>query len=173
MELPKRKSPRLPGYDYNSGGTYFITICTQNRECLLSQIVGDDAHGVPKSCLTDMGKIVEKYILSGNRLDRITVDKYVIMPNHVHLLLIVDDMPDGPPRATAPTQASIPSFISAWKRLSQKEIGKKIFQRSYHDHIVRNEKDYLRIWQYMENNPKQWEMDCFYVKEKTDVFIHR
>ena len=140
---------------------------------MLSQIVGDDAHGVPKFCLTDMGKTVEKYILSGNRVDRITVDKYVIMPNHVHLLLIVDDMPDGPPRATAPTQAIIPSFISSWKRLSQKKIGKKIFQRSYYDHIVRNEKDYLRIWQYMENNPKQWEMDCFYVKEKTDVSIHR
>ena len=95
-------------------------------------------------------------------MEGLFVDKYVIMPNHIHVLLMVDSTQSGPPGASAPTQALIPRFVSAFKRMVHQEIDIKIFQRSYHDHIVRNEKDYLRIWQYMENNPKQWEMDCFY-----------
>ena len=165
MELPKRKSNRLSSYDYNQGGAYFITICTQNRMCLLSRIVGDDALGVPKNLLTETGKIVEKYILSGNKMDRLMVDKYVIMPNHIHVLLLVNMEKDGTPRASSPTNAIVPRFVAALKRLSNKEIGEMIFQRSYHDHVVRNEQDYLKIWEYIDNNPKQWELDCFYVKE--------
>ena len=162
MDLPKRKSPRLSGYDYNEGGTYFITICTQDRKCLLSRIVGDDAHGVPKNSLTSFGRIAEKHILSGNKMNRVFVDKYVIMPNHIHLILIVEDAQSGTPGASSPTNAVVPRFVAAFKRLTQQEIGERIFQRSYHDHVIRNQKDYLRIWEYMENNPKQWELDCFY-----------
>ena len=147
MELPKRKSNRLSSYDYNQGGAYFITICTQNRMCLLSRIVGDDALGVPKNLLTETGKIVEKYILSGNKMDRLMVDKYVIMPNHIHVLLLVNMEKDGTPRASSPTNAIVPRFVAALKRLSNKEIGEMIFQRSYHDHVVRNEQDYLKIWE--------------------------
>ena len=72
---------------------------------------------------------------------------------------------DGMSRATSPTKAVVPRFVAALKRFSNKEIGENIFQRSYHDHIIRNEKDYLRIWEYIENNPKQWELDCFYVED--------
>ena len=165
MEFPKRKPNRLYLYDYDREGTYFITICTQNRKCLLSTIVGDDALGVPENRLTDMGRIVEKYILSGNRMDRLTVEKYVIMPNHIHLLLQVD-MHNGTPRASSPTTAVIPRFVASLKRFTNMEIGENIFQRSYHDHVIRNQQDYLKIWEYINNNPKQWELDCFYVKEE-------
>ena len=164
MELPKRKTNRLASYDYDGEGAYFITICTQERKCLLSHIVGDDALGVPENKLTNMGKIVEKYILSANHMDRIIVDKYVIMPNHIHLLLIVE-MDSGTPRASSPTTAIIPRFVASLKRFSNLEIGESIFQRSYHDHVIRNRQDYLKIWEYIENNPKKWELDCFYVKE--------
>ena len=73
MELPKRKPNRLSSYNYDQEGAYFITICTQDRKCVLSHIVGDAALGIPQNELTDLGRIVEKYILSGNRMDRLTV----------------------------------------------------------------------------------------------------
>ena len=165
MDLPKRKPNRLSSYDYDREGAYFITICTQDRKCLLSHIVGDDALGVPKNELTDLGRIVEKYILSGNRMDRLTVEKYVVMPNHIHVLLTVN-MNNGTPRASSPTTAIIPRFVASLKRFSNQEIGENIFQRSYHDHVIRNQQDYLKIWEYIDNNPKQWELDCFYVKEE-------
>ena len=153
-------------YDYDREGTYFITICTQDRKCLLSHIVGGGAFDAPENQLTSMGIIMEKYIQSGNQIDRITVENYVIMPNHIHLLLRVYRNDGGTSRAPSPTNAVIPHFISTLKRFCHREIGEGIFQRSYHDHIVRGEKDYLKIWEYIDNNPKQWELDCFYVKEE-------
>lgn len=174
MELPKRRPNRLSSYDYDREGAYFITICTQKRNCLLSRIVGDDALGVPENRLTDMGRIVEKYILSGNRMDRVQVEKYVIMPNHVHILITVDmKIIDGTPRASSPTTAVIPRFVASLKRLTNMEIGENVFQRSYHDHIIRGEQDFSKIWEYIDNNPKQWELDCFYVKEEENVSFHR
>lgn len=172
-EMPKRKRNRLAAYDYNRAGAYFITLCTYNKECVLSRIVGDDALGVPTNRLTKWGSIAEEYILSGNRMDRVTVDKYVIMPNHIHILLIVEGTPNGTPGASSPTAAVVPRFVSALKRLTNQKIGKNIFQRSYHDHVIRNQQDYLRIWEYMDNNPKKWKLDCFYVKERADVSEYR
>ena len=164
-KVPKRKNNRLSFYDYDSAGAYFITICTQNRKCILSRIVGDDALGVPKLQLTDLGKIVEKYILSGNQMERVSVEKYVIMPNHIHILLNVEMDRSGTPRASSPTMAVVPRFVAVFKRLVHWEAEEKIFQRSYHDHVIRNQQDYLKIWEYIGNNPKQWELDCFYMEE--------
>ena len=115
MELPKRKRNRLHSFDYNSAGAYFITICTQDRKCLLSRVVGGGALDAPENQFTDMGMIVKKYILSGNNMDRITVQKYVIMPNHIHLLLTVDIESGGPSKAPAPTNAVIPRFVATLK----------------------------------------------------------
>ena len=96
---------RLPDYDDSGPGAYFITICTKDRRNILSNItVGADALGGP---LTDAGKIVEQYILSTDRMSGFRVDQYVIMPNHIHMILWIDSevaSPDnGPPRASAPT----------------------------------------------------------------------
>ena len=165
MEFQKRKPNRLASYDYDREGVYFITICTQDRKCILSRIVGGGVLDAPDNLLTDVGKIVEKNILSGKYVERVSVTKYVIMPNHIHLLLVVGANTSGTSKAPSPTNALIPHFISTFKRLCHREIGERIFQRSYHDHIIRNEQDYLKIWEYIENNPKQWELDCFYVKE--------
>ena len=91
MNLPKRKPTRLKDYDYSSEGAYFITICTKNKQKILCDIVGDGAHDVPKINLSPMGEIVEKYILSTNKIPELTVDKYVIMPNHIHLILLLQN----------------------------------------------------------------------------------
>lgn len=91
-EFPKRKSIRLQGYDYSRQGCYFITICTEHRKNLLSSIVGGDDLGAPKKVvLKPYGKIAEKYILSMEQAyDTVSIENYIIMPNHIHLMLLMD-----------------------------------------------------------------------------------
>ena len=136
---------------------------------ILSEIVGGGAFDAPYSRLTDYGETVERYILSGNRIPGIHVEKYVIMPNHVHILLQVENtLAEGTSRAPSPTNALIPHFVSTLKRFCHRDIGKLIFQRSYHDHVIRGKRDYLKIWEYIEHNPARWEEDCFYPHKETE-----
>ena len=168
--LPQRKPTRWLGFDYSRGGAYFLTICTQDRKMILSTIaktetaklVGDDAHGVPQARLTKIGKIVEKYILSTNNVKGVSVGDFVIMPNHIHLILFIDE--DGTPRASSPTrQTSIVSnCVSTLKRFVNKEIGENIFQRSFYDRIIRNRDEYMEICNYIRLNPDNWENDELY-----------
>ena len=155
MDLPKRKNNRLNNFDYGQNGMYFITICTQNRRKILCDIVGDGAIDVPKIKLSEIGEIAEKYILSTNNIPEITVDKYVIMPDHIHLLLWVRDI-NGTSKAPSPTNNLISHSISTLKRFINKDVGYNIFQRSYYDHIIRNQHDYNETWKYIENNPINW-----------------
>ena len=160
MELPKRKRMRLPDYDYASPGAYFITICTKDRSCILSSItVGADALGGPSLQLTAMGKVAEQYLLSADRMPGIHVDKYVIMPNHVHMILRIDS---GPPGASAPTASDA---VGAFKRLVNKKLGCDIWQRSFHEHVIRNEHDYREIWDYIDTNPAKWAEDRYYEQQ--------
>ena len=93
------------------------------------------------------------------------MDKFVIMPNHVHMILLVDDtFQAGTSRAPSPTNAVIPHFISTWKRFCHRDAGCSVFQRSYHDHVIRNQADYTKIWQYIDSNPMSWQEDCFYAE---------
>ena len=149
MELPERKPNRLPDFDYSQNGTYFITICTQDRKPVLSAIVGDDAHIVPKP----YGQIAEKYIRNVPE-----IEKYVIMPDHIHMIIRLDN---GSMWASTPTDAKtqhnrISNIVRSIKVLVAKEIGQPIFQRSYYDHVIRNQQDYDEIWEYIENNPRKW-----------------
>ena len=164
MDFPQRKPNRLPHFDYSTPGAYFITICTQNRLPILSSIVGGGALDAPHIQLSEAGQTVRKYVESGNRIQEITFDKYVIMPNHIHLILLVDNTSSSATaRTSSPANATIPHFVSTFKRLCHRGIGQTIFQRSYHDHIIRNENDYQKIWEYIDNNPAKWQEDCFYV----------
>ena len=166
MGLPKRKPNRLKNYDYNTPGAYFVTICTQDRRPTLGKIVGDGALDAPHTCLTEVGQTVYRYILSGNNIPDISVDKFVIMPNHIHMILLINStVIDGTSKAPSPTNALIPHFVSTLKRFCHRSIGAQIFQRSYHDHVIRNEMDYLKIWQYIDNNPAKWQEDCFYTAQ--------
>jgi len=146
MELPQRKQNRLCDYDYSQNGAYFVTICTIDRKKVLSEIVGDDAHIVPKS----YGCVVEKYIRNVPE-----IEKYVIMPDHIHMIIRLDN---GSMWASTPTNVmnNVSSIVRSIKILTTKEIGEAIFQRSYYDHVIRNQKDYDEIWQYIDNNPRKW-----------------
>ncbi len=115
--------------------------------------------------LSDYGKIVEKYICSINKTyTHIEIDKYCIMPNHIHFLVIILGSDSGKPRTPSPTNAIIPMVVSTLKRFTNKEIGFSLWQRSYHDHIIRDEQEYLMIYKYIGENPLKWEKDCFYAQ---------
>ena len=157
MEHPERKPNRLSEYDYSTGGAYFVTICTQDRRKILSSIVGGGAHDAPNFALKDIGKIVQKQIINSNRIPGITVDKFVIMPDHIHLIVLVNETATkGTSRAPSPTNAAIAHLVSTFKRFCHRDVGEKIFQRSYYDHVIRNQQDYNETWQYIENNPRKW-----------------
>ena len=150
--MKERQRNRLQEYDYSQNGAYFITICTQDRKQVLSEIVGDDAHIVPKP----YGLIAEKYIRNVPQ-----IEKYVIMPDHIHMIIRIDN---GSMWASTPTDGNgklksknvIASIVRSIKVLTTKEIGESIFQRSYYDHVIRNQRDYNEIWEYIENNPRKW-----------------
>ena len=162
--LPKRKPTRLREYDYSTPGAYFITICVKDRKQLLSKIiVGDSVLDVPQNILTKYGKIAEKYIKQlDDFFDNIYVDKYVIMPNHIHFILLIQNDQNGTSGTPSPTNSIISKFISTFKRFCDKEYSKNIWQRSFHDHIIRDKYDYEKIWEYIDTNPIKWKNDCFY-----------
>ncbi len=165
MELRKRKPTRLKDYDYSSNGRYFITICTQKKECVLGDIVGDDVLGVPKIKLSDMGIIVKEQIEEMEKAySYLHVAEYVIMPNHVHFIITVN-AGGGTPRTSSPTGAIIPQYISTLKRFTNKKIGFSIWQRTYHDHIIRSKEEYIKIQKYIQQNPKNWESDFYNTPE--------
>lgn len=156
MEYIKRKPTRLKEYDYGTPGAYFVTICTKEKKHLLCKIVGAGLCARPQNILTPIGKEIEKSI---DYIDKnykgVKIDKYVIMPNHIHLIVIINDSGgDGTP----PLQ----SIIGQLKSYVTKKYGKPLFQRSYHDHIIRNEEDYRKIWEYIDGNVERWDKDCYY-----------
>ena len=175
-ELPKRKSTRLKSFDYSSAGAYFVTICTKDRKRILSDIIKpsvgvgafDDpmnsAHDdppTPQIRLTEIGKVTEKYLLSSENIPGVKIDRYVIMPDHIHAIIFLYPdkyiiRKDGSSRAPTPTNEMLPHIVSTFKRFCNKEIGNNIFQRGYIEHIVRDREDYETRRKYIYENPKRW-----------------
>ena len=170
MDLPKRKRNRLENWDYSSTGAYFITICTFQRETILGRVVGA-IHESPASGieLTRIGKIVRDTVETlPQKFPEIRLEKYVVMPNHVHLLLLIDRDPrahrDAPLQSGRSLISQTIGFfkMNASKKAHAIEPGLKLWQRSFHDHIVRNNEDFRRIWEYIDTNPIKWHEDCFF-----------
>ena len=163
MDLPKRKPHRLPNFDYRTPGAYFITICTQNRRCIFWDSVGASIARPHTPPLSGRGRIVDKAIRDiPLYYPAVSVDRYAVMPNHVHLLLQINTDPDGRPMA-AP---AISTVVQQFKGTVTKQIGHTVWQKLFHDHVIRNQADYAKIWQYIENNPHQWKLDCFYSEDE-------
>ena len=185
-QLPQRKKNRLYGYDYSRNGAYFVTICTKNWERLFWEPVGAISNRPPQYELTRIGKIVEIAI---EQLDRcVIIDNYVIMPNHLHLIIFIDDAnsnrrtdsgrTDSGRTEFAPTVSStdsngrtnsgrtefaptVSSIVRYMKSYVTKQIGFSPWQKSFHDRIIRDEQEYYKIAEYIKNNPTKWETDCF------------
>ena len=179
MERKERKGVRLHTYDYSQNGVYFVTLCAKDRKKLFGEIVGDGALDVPTIRLSAVGEVIDKYIKSTHRIPGVTVEKYVIMPNHLHLLIGIH-RDDGTSRAPSPTDDCtppacnpsvaphnqlLPHTIATLKRFVHRDVGYTVFQRSYYDHVVRGEQDYREIWEYIDQNPQKWQQDRFFVCE--------
>ena len=159
--LLKRKKLRISQYNYSNEGLYFITICTQNRKCILSKIVQDNISEIPQLVLSKYGEIVEKYINSINTFYKdVQIINYVIMPNHIHFVCEVKKIINN--KSKNPSKMRVPMLVSTFKRFTNKESVLKIWQRDYYEHIIRNEKEYMQIAQYIQNNPYNWKKDKYY-----------
>ena len=172
MDLPKRKQIRLRAYDYSAPGAYFVTICTHDRRCILSSIAVGALHEAPAISvrLTQLGQIVDETIRSlPERYSDLTVDQYVVMPNHIHLLLRIRAeraLREAPLREDG-TRSLLAKAVGYLKMNSSKRIHEikpemQVWQRSYHEHVIRNEEDYRQIWEYIDTNPARWAEDRYY-----------
>ena len=178
-----RRSIRLKGYDYSQAVTYFVTICTQNRECLFGEIINGEM------VLNEVGKIINGFcVKTEHHFQNIIFDSFIIMPNHFHVMIKIvgagspcpdnmdniDGIENGNGRYgdgrgdPAPTVGNI---VGYFKYQTTKQInvirespGQKLWQRNYYEHIIRDENDYNRIYEYIQNNPLQWQLDSLHPK---------
>ncbi len=217
-DLPKRKHPRLDCFDYSSNGAYFVTICTQNRRCILSRAVpvekisdssfrtpvgrglapaaeeipdssfrapvgrglAPDAPGDPQFNIvgrglapaenvqieyTSLGTIVEEQLLSiESRYPSVSIDRYVIMPNHIHAVFLINNETAG-----ASPRPTLMDVVCTFKSMTTRECRKigfegKLFQTSFYDHVIRDRSDYDEIIKYIHENPAKWFYDELYLE---------
>lgn len=142
-----RINSRLKNYDYTRCGYYFITICTKDKKHYFGEIINNEI------IYNDIGKKAYASIKDiENIYKTITIDNFIIMPNHIHVIIIIDKE----------TEITIPRVVKQYKEYITKQTGKKVWQKSYYDHIIRNESDYLRIYQYINENVLKWSLDKYY-----------
>ena len=152
-EIPKRKQIRIEDYDYSAPGAYFVTICTANREKILWKDGRGELCSPAKIVLSNAGMIVCKEIEKLNTIyNAVSVDTFCIMPDHIHLLLVIHTDADGRTQF-APT---ISRVVKQFKGAITKQIGRSIWQKPFHEHGIRNQQDYDEIWRYIENNPLKY-----------------
>ncbi len=165
-KLPKRKSCRIPGYDYSQNGAYFATICTHQKKLLFGDMAEEDV-GADSISARMVRRVFSEVI---NNCSAVSCPYSVVMPNHFHALIVVE-------RADIESAPTVSEIVQAFKRYSTIEyirlvkqglaepFERYVWQRSFHDHIVRTEEDFRMIAEYIQNNPRRWEEDCFHPKK--------
>ena len=158
-KLLSRKHNRLSNFDYSSKGYYFLTLCTNGNKAVFGVIKTEN--NLARLNLSKIGRIVEIEIDDlSNVYDNIYVDKYVVMPNHIHMILVISDSDASGRTQFAPT---ISRVVKQFKGSLTKRIGYSVWQKSFYDHVIRSEEEYLRIWQYIDENPARWSEDKYYI----------
>ncbi len=170
MDISKRKPNRLKNYDYSQNGAYFITICTHSRKPILSRISVGEGLALPELVLLPFGKIAQEQLLDlQKRFQDVSIDRYVIMPNHIHILIQLRTA-----GRASPSPTTVSDIVRVFKSLTTRECKKispveKLFQRSFYDHIIRDEYDYQIKWQYIDDNPAKWCEDSLYIENMDGV----
>ena len=155
MDLPDRKLPRIAKYNYADDGYYFVTICTHNN----SHLFGD------ANSLNEIGAIAENELTKiPTHFEHIKIDKYVIMPNHIHCIVVIGCNTEAERSRPFPTLSNIIGLYKSgvFKNVHSLYPGISVWQKSFHDHIIRTERDYQNIWKYIDENPIKWVVDKYY-----------
>lgn len=157
-KIPNRKQIRLKDFDYSSDGAYFITICSTDRKQIFSKVIkSKDIVAANTVRLSNIGKIIEQNIHNIETVyPCVNVVNYIIMPNHLHLILAIDT---NGQTMFAPT---ITRVIKQFKGVVSKQVGYSIWQRNFYDHIIRDENDLMTKMEYISSNPEKWEEDEYY-----------
>lgn len=156
MDFRYRKHPRLKDYDYSRAGYYYVTIHTERNVPPLSVVVQKET---PTIALSAAGKIAEQQLFAlETRFPYVRIDKYVIMPTHIHAIIVLD--PGGYPRP------GLPEIVRAYKSLTARlcnqtlgTVGQSLFQTSFYESVLRNERAYQECWRYIDENPAKWLLD--------------
>lgn len=164
-EIHRRRSIRLKEYDYANVGAYFVTICVFQRECLFGDVVDGEIR------LNECGMIVQDaWDDLPKHYSNVELDQFVIMPNHVHGILVLENggrVTDHAPTETpSPKRHGFPEIMRAFKSFSAKRInqmrdnpGCPVWQRNYYERVIRNEQELARAREYVFNNPGKWALD--------------
>ena len=166
----RRNSLRLASFDYSQPGAYFVTLCTHNQECLFGRI----ADGAMQ--LNEPGHLVaHAWRESLAPYLAVTLDEWVLMPNHLHGILVFDEHASTAPQEITRNQRRnmlLSKCIGRFKMVSAKQVnawrktpGRSLWQRNYWEHVVRNDRDMQRIREYVRDNPARWELDRLFVPE--------
>ena len=151
----RRRQNRLDGDLYRIPGAYFITICSRDRMCVFWR--NDIPISLEDLPLSESGQIAKEEILTlaegyGSAL---RVEKCVVMPNHIHMLLVMEESQEY-------VCPDIRYVVRLFKRKVTQRIGNSVWQKGFHDHIVRNDHEYREIWKYIDENPAKWVYDRYY-----------
>lgn len=145
MNHPERKANRIPNYDYATPNYYFVTICTHEKQCLFGSV----------EHLNGYGQIAAELLLQiPAHFPYAAVDKFVVMPNHIHAIIILRESPQEQGHALPVILGQYKAAVS--KKLHHPLPGRKIWQKSYYDRIIRNEQSYQNAWKYIDENPIRW-----------------
>jgi REP element-mobilizing transposase RayT len=162
---PKRKSPRLQGYDYGQAGAYFATICVQDRRFLFGHVSNAEL------VLSPAGHMVaEWWQRLPSKYADVEIDHWVVMPNHFHGIVITGQgLPINHMGSPLPTvigwfkTMATNAYLRDIKERGWESYTGKLWQRSFHDHIIRSEDALNRIREYVLNNPVHWQADTFFI----------
>ena len=153
--LPERKHTRLKKYDYSGPGAYYVT---EKRMRILSRIIVGRGLAPAGIDLSEYGRIAEQQLfLLEKRYSFVKIDKYVVMPDHIHVIVILKEYAAG--ASPRPTLFDILCVYKSLTTRACKQAGfgyRKLFQDSFYEHIIRNRQDYEETWEYIQNNPARW-----------------
>ena len=163
-EKPRRRSIRLPRYDYSWAGAYFVTVCTNKRKLLFGEVIGHEVK------LNEIGKITaEEWLKSAQVRTEIELDAWVVMPNHMHGIVMIKDDRGRNDRAAASRKIrpkSLSALVAGFKAATTTRInimrgtpGMPVWHRNYYEHVIRNESVLDQIREYIVNNPIKWSED--------------
>ena len=160
LDMPRRRSLRLKGYDYSQAGVYFVTICAHGKVCLFGDVIGSEMK---------VNELRRKVQAVWNGLPvhypHVATDAFVVMPNHVHGVIVIRAGLKPAPTARHGLSEIIRGFKTFSARMInefRKTSGTPVWQRNYYEHIIRNDADYDRIAEYIDNNPQRWAEDSLH-----------